>query len=120
MKKEVTYDSMPNAVAELSEKLDLLFEIISTKIEKKEEIPKFLDEKRALQYMTNMGFKMSESKLYKMTSKNSIPCHRSGRILYFIPAELDVWLNEQIARKSETSDLLSVQTMIKKAQRKNK
>ena len=40
MKKEVTYDSLPNAVAELSEKLNLLVEIVSTKIEKKEEIPK--------------------------------------------------------------------------------
>lgn len=120
MKKEVTYDSLPNAVAELSEKLDSLFEIISAKIEKKEEIPKFIDEKQALQYITNMGFKMSESKLYKMTSKKSIPCHRSGRILYFIPAELDVWLNEQITGKNETSNYLSIQTMINKAQRKSK
>lgn len=120
MKKEVTYDSLPNAVAELSEKLNLLVEIVSTKIEKKEEIPKYFDKKQALRHMANSGIKISESKLYKMTSQNNIPYHKSGNKLYFMPEELDEWMNEQIIGKGEINKHFSIQTIINKNQKKKK
>ena len=65
MEKEITFDSLPAAVMKLSEKVDLIINLLGTNIEKREEIPKYLSTENALAYLKKTGFPMSKSKLYK-------------------------------------------------------
>jgi len=82
------------------------------------EIPKFLNQKEVLRYFKEQGYCISSSKLYKLTRQDKIPCHRSGTRLYFIPSELDEWLNNQIGANEKTGRVHSIQNIIKSAQNK--
>ena len=91
------------------------------RIEKREEIPKWLNKEQALRYIQKQGYKLSSSKLYKLSATDNIPCHRSGRNLYFFAEELDKWLNNQIEEEDKTSQNLStqsIQLIIKSAQKR--
>jgi len=116
--EKTTYDTLPERMDYLISEISEIKELLTQRGEKPEEIPKYLSLEQAKCYLEKKGFLVSKSKLYKMTSGNSIPCHKNGNRNYFFPEELDKWLNEQIIGKNETSDFISVQTMIKKAQRK--
>lgn len=88
---------------------------------KREEIPKWLNKEQALKYIQKQGYKLSSSKLYKLSATDNIPCHRSGRNLYFFAEELDKWLNNQIEEEGKTSQNLStqsIQLIIKSAQQR--
>ena len=76
---------------------------------------------QALKYIQKQGYKLSSSKLYKLSATDNIPCHRSGRNLYFFAEELDKWLNNQIEEEGKTSQNLStqsIQLIIKSAQQR--
>lgn len=91
------------------------------RIEKREKIPKWLNKEQALRYIQKQGYKLSSSKLYKLSATDNIPCHRSGRNLYFFAEELDKWLNNQIEEEDKTSQNLStqsIQLIIKSAQKR--
>ena len=96
MEKNITFDSLPMAVMELVEKVDLIINLLGAKIEKREEIPKYLNTENALAYLKRIGFSMSKSKLYKLTALKSIPVHKNGNTLLFLQEELDKWCEEQI------------------------
>lgn len=101
MEKEITFDSLPAAVMKLSEKVDLIINLLGANIEKREEIPKYLSTENALVYLKKTGFPMSKSKLYKLTSYGRIPFHKSGNTLLFIPEELDKWCESDIYADDE-------------------
>ena len=91
------------------------------RIEKREEIPKWLNKEQALKYIHKQGYKLSSSKLYKLSATDNIPCHRTGRNLYFFAEELDKWLSDQIEEKKRMSQNLStqsIQLIIKSAQKR--
>ena len=92
------------------------------RIEKPEEIPKYLSLEQALLYLEKKGFLVSKSKLYKMTSGDIIPCHKNGNRIYFLPEELNDWLEKQFGTIGETSRYLSdqkaINNIIKSAQAK--
>ena len=69
---------------------------LGAKIEKREEIPKYLNTENALAYLKNIGFSMSKSKLYKLTALKSIPVHKNGNNLLFLQKELEQWFESQI------------------------
>ena len=108
----------------LPERIDyLISEIAGIKELLTQRIPKYLDINQALLYLGKLGFLISRSKLYKLTSGNNIPCHKSDNRIYFFPQELDSWLSSQIEKKSETSQNFSDQSkqfIIKTAQYKNR
>ena len=56
MDNKITFDTLPSAVMELTKKVDLLISMFSTKIEKREEIPKYMNTETALEY-TALSFK---------------------------------------------------------------
>ena len=66
MNGNVTFDSLPSAIEELAGKVDYIINLLGTKIEKREEIPKYLNTEKALAHLKNIGFSMSKSKLYKL------------------------------------------------------
>mgnify|MGYP005957141439 FL=1 len=63
MNGNVTFDSLPSAIEELAGKVDYIINLLGTKIEKREEIPKYLNTEKALAHLKNIGFSMSKSKL---------------------------------------------------------
>ncbi|WP_462360647.1 helix-turn-helix domain-containing protein [Paraprevotella clara] len=80
---KTTYDTLPVQIDYLIQEVSEIKDILMTRIEKPEEIPKFMNKEQALKYIRKQGYEISSSKFYKMSAKDSIPCHRSGRKLYF-------------------------------------
>ena len=101
MNEKITFDTLPSAVMELTEKVDLLISMFSTKIEKREEIPKYMNTETALEYLRKTGFSISKSKLYKLTASNGIPVYKEGNSLFFTQQELDKWCEEKIQIKTQ-------------------
>ena len=96
MNEKISFDTLPAAVKELVEKVDYIINLLGAKIEKREEIPKYLNTENALAYLKNIGFSMSKSKLYKLTALKSIPVHKNGNNLLFLQKELEQWFESQI------------------------
>ena len=96
MNEKLSFDTLPAAVMELVEKVDYIINLLGAKIEKREEIPKYLNTENALAYLKNIGFSMSKSKLYKLTALKSIPVHKNGNNLLFLQKELEQWFESQI------------------------
>lgn len=96
MNEKISFDTLPAAVMELVEKVDYIINLLGAKIEKREEIPKYLNTENALAYLKNIGFPMSKSKLYKLTALKSIPVHKNGNNLLFLQKELEQWFESQI------------------------
>ena len=80
---KTTYDTLPGRIDYLIQEVLEIKDILMARIEKPEEIPKFMNKEQALKYIRKQGYEISSSKFYKMSAKDSIPCHRSGRKLYF-------------------------------------
>ncbi|MBW9279229.1 helix-turn-helix domain-containing protein [Bacteroides fragilis] len=96
MNEKISFDTLPAAVMELVEKVDYIINLLGAKVEKREEIPKYLNTENALAYLKNIGFSMSKSKLYKLTALKSIPVHKNGNNLLFLQKELEQWFESQI------------------------
>ena len=96
MNEKISFDTLPAAVMELVEKVDYIINLLGAKIEKRDEIPKYLNTENALAYLKNIGFSMSKSKLYKLTALKSIPVHKNGNNLLFLQKELEQWFESQI------------------------
>ena len=108
------YNNLPERIDYLISEIAGIKELLTQRIRNPEEIPKYLDINQALLYLGKLGFLISRSKLYKLTSGNNIPCHKSDN---------RIWLSSQIEKKSETSQNFSDQSkqfIIKTAQYKNR
>lgn len=119
--QKTSYDTLPERIDYLIQEISEIKNILINRIEKREEIPKWLNKEQALKYIQKQGYKLSLSKLYKLSATDNIPCHRSGRNLYFFAEELDKWLNNQIEEEGKTSQNLStqsIQLIIKSAQQR--
>lgn len=81
----------------------MMKKLLTQRIKKTEEIPKYLPIKQAKLYLEKKEFLVNESKLYKMTSESKILFYQSGNRNYFFPDEQEEWLQEQLGMKSETS-----------------
>ena len=103
------YNNLPERIDYLISEIAGIKELLTQRIRNPEEIPKYLDINQALLYLGKLGFLISRSKLYKLTSGNNIPCHKSDNRIYFFPQELDSWLSSQIEKKIETSKNFSDQ-----------
>lgn len=88
-------------------KLDLILDLLSTKIEKPEEIPKYLDLKKALTLMNGLGYPISRSTLYKMTSTSRIPHHKINSKLLFDAEELKEWCDDAIHNNKNEITILN-------------
>ena len=64
--------------------------LLTQRIKKTEEIPKYLSIKQAKLYLEKKEFLVNESKLYKMTSESKILFYQLGNRNYFFPDEQDL------------------------------
>ena len=74
------YNNLPERIDYLISEIAGIKELLTQRIRNPEEIPKYLDINQALLYLGKLGFLISRSKLYKLTSGNNIPFisfHRS-------------------------------------------
>ena len=99
--QKTSYDTLPERIDYLIQEISEIKNILTNRIEKREEIPKYLSTENALAYLKKTGFPMSKSKLYKLTSYGRIPFHKSGNTLLFIPEELDKWCESDIYADDE-------------------
>lgn len=112
--KRTTYDTLPEQIDYLISEVMKVKELLTERIEKPEEIPKYLSLEQAKSYLGKRGFVISKSKLYKMTSGDSLPVHKVGNRNYFFPNELDGWLEKKLEMKGQTSRCFSDQDTINK------
>ena len=117
---KTTYDTLPERIDYLISEIEEIKGILAGRIEKPEEIPKFMDKCGLLKYATSLGVAMSESKLYKMTSRKEIPVHKNGSRIYFLVEEIDKWLDEQIMEKESSAGHSFIENIIKSNTRTNK
>lgn len=104
--EKTTYNTLPERIDYLISEIKEVKALLIPRVETPKEIPKFLDKECALRYLRNLGYNVSSSKFYKMTAENEIPCHRSGRRLYFLADELGEWLKRRIEEESRSSGRL--------------
>ena len=74
----------------------MMKKLLTQRIKKPEEIPKYLSIKQAKLYLEKKGFLVSESELYKMTSESKILFYQSGNLNYFWPDEQEDRLHDQL------------------------
>lgn len=115
-----TQENLPMQIDFLISQVGVIQEILLKRIMKPEDVPKmFLNFDETLSNFLIQGYKMSKSRLYKLTSSNSIPYSKVGNKLLFCKEDLDQWLNNQIIR-NENDSLMTNLSIIKSAQLKNK
>lgn len=95
-KEQTTFNNLPERMDYLISEILELKLILIQRIEKPEEIPKYLDIEQALLYLKKQGYSMSKSKLYKLTSQGNIPCRKSEGRVYFTPQLLCDWVDSQV------------------------
>lgn len=122
-KEQTSFNNLPERMDYLISEVLELKQILIQRIEKPEEIPKYLDVEQALLYLKKQGYSMSKSKLYKLTAQRNIPCHKSDGRVYFTSQELDNWVTSQIEDNDKNRQCLlsqSVQSTIKCINKKTK
>ena len=72
---------------------------------------------QAIQYLSECGFIISKSKLYKLTSKKELDFTYFGKRLMFSRKALLVWANSQIINKINSSE--ATLTLAKNARKKS-
>ena len=106
--QKTSYDTLPERIDYLIQEISEIKNILMNRIEKREEIPKYLSTENVLAYLKKTGFPMSKSQLYKLTSCGRMPFHKSGNTLLFIPEELDKWCEDKIQTVSQEENELQL------------
>lgn len=94
MQKQITFEDLPAAIKLVDTKLNQVIDMLAQRIEKPEEIPKYLNVEKALKHLNALGFPVKKSTLYKLTSKNEIPFRKIGSRLIFTADSLDRWCEQ--------------------------
>jgi len=74
--------------------------------DKPQKIPDTCSVEQALSFLLENGYKLSKSKLYKMTANKLLPFRYFGRRIIFSRDELLRWVKQQTTPSSNTSDTL--------------
>ncbi|WP_025068549.1 helix-turn-helix domain-containing protein [Bacteroides gallinarum] len=111
-REKTDYNTLPEQIDYLIQEIEEIKSMLSSKMDKPENIPKYLDIDQALAYMRNLGFPISKSKLYKLTSGCHIPHSKSNSRVYFQPQELENWVSSQINKLHNKETLYTLNTKI--------
>ena len=83
---------MPVRIDEILSELRELKKLIGGRINKIENVSKYLNIDAAIEYLKLQGISMSKSTLYKLSAKDKIPKHKIDNKLYFNCNNLDKWI----------------------------
>ena len=86
--------------------------------ERPRQFPDTCSMEQAILFLAEHGYRISKSKLYKLTSIRQIPFRYFGRRLVFSRDELLAWVETQTVSGDNTSDVLL--TLAESARRKRK
>lgn len=89
----MTFEQLPEKVAEIDVKLDQLLHLFSTKPEI-EEPESWLTLEALCEYLGDPQRALPKATVYGWVAKNSIPYNKRGKRLYFNKKEIDIWLRE--------------------------
>lgn len=100
MAKKVSHDTLPEAVSRLEARIEEIHEFLTAKVIIKPELPKFLNINQAVKYCNSIGYKISKSKMYKLSSRGEIPHFKASGSLAFEVSELDTFIKNHIKKIS--------------------
>ena len=112
-KRFISFDSLPIAVSQVMDKLDRIELMLSKPADPPQKAR--YDFKGTLDYLSEIGYPLSKSKLQKLTASGSIPCQKFYNRLVFDRAKLDKWVESQTEAVGENSAAL---TLARSANRK--
>lgn len=92
MATKPTFEEMPSMLQELSDKVDEIASILTTKVVNNSLYPNYMGKELALQWLTENGYPISLSKLYKLTRSGNIPHTKPSGKLMFNKTELSNWI----------------------------
>lgn len=89
---------MPVRIDEVLSELRELKKLICDRINKIENVPRYLNIDAAIEYLKSQGISMSKSTLYKRSARDKIPKHKIDNKLYFTIQELTLSIIEQYGK----------------------
>lgn len=92
------FNALPMMVDRILNELQTIRNTVS-KLEKKDEITKFITLQKAIKFLADQGFEMSPSKLYKLCQAKRIPYKKFGNRLVFESELLLQWAEQQLKRR---------------------
>lgn len=113
----VTYNELPQAMTYLIELMEDLNGQIRSHSRREEKVSRILSFSETLKFLNERGFRVSKSKLYKLTSNGTIPCKHFGNRLVFNAEELLNWCESQLKSKDKLNSEATL-AIVNDAQRK--
>jgi len=115
-----TQENLPMQIDFPISQVGVIQEILLNGTPKPENVPKkYLTLDESLSYFSKLGYKMSKSRLYKLTSSNNITNYKIGNKLLFCMDELDQWLDCHV-NKNKNGCFQTDFSIVKSAQLKRK
>ena len=103
-----THDQMKNAVMEaVAYYMEPLLKSFTES--SKTPFPEKLSKDQALVFMAENGIPTTSGNLYKMSSRNEIPCARIGKRLIFSRTDLLNWIESRSVRKTDSTEKTAMQ-----------
>jgi len=90
--KQLSFDSLPDAVAELMNKVEILIDLVNKKLvdkkaDKQEEV--WMDLNELCEYLPG---KPTKPTVYTWVCNRQIPFYKKTKRLYFLKSEIDSWM----------------------------
>ena len=102
MINQMSFDRLPSAVAEISDRLSRIEMLLTKPAEPAK--PQRFDLIGALNYLNGLCYKTSKSQMQKLTASGRIPCKKFNNKLVFERNELDAWVEAQTVTVDNNSD----------------
>lgn len=114
---DLSFEKLPKAIEKLLNEVDEIKKLLAPRGEPPAEK---LSVRKAIDFLKEKGFMISESQLYKLTSSKQIPFYKFGTRLVFESKELDNWANSRLGKDTKVDAVEIVKSASKKLMFKNK
>ena len=87
---QITFDSLPQAIQELLQKVDVLLDLIKNYANsEKQAIDEIMSIDDACEFL-----QVKKKHIYRLSMRNALPKIKKGRRLYFLKSDLISWLKQ--------------------------
>ena len=94
MKEKISFEAVPQIVARLEEKLDVLTETVTKLFQRLySPLPEEPEEMVTIKVAAEI-LHLSVSRVRALVQDGRVPCYKPGRNLLFLPSELRRWLSD--------------------------
>ncbi len=103
MKETPSFEAMPQIVARLEEKVDVLTETVGKLLQSTKTAMAVIQPEEMVTVKDAAAIlRLSVSRVYALVQEGRIPCYKPGRNLLFLPSELRKWMSDGM-RKGQPS-----------------